>query len=622
MTRGVTHTEESGAARVSAVPPGDVTLLDGLWRERVESNRTAGIPRLYERLEEHGVVDNFRRRAGKPVERSGFWFTDSDLYKWMEAAAWSLAGGGDPATEEMLDTAVEAVAGAQDPDGYLNTNFETGKRYPDLAWSHEMYCAGHLFQAAVAHHRSTGRTDLLDVATRLADHLCAEFGPGRREELDHHPEVETALVELYRETGAARYLDLAAHLLDLVPRDRWEELWGHAVCALYYTAGLTDVALESGSSDRRADLERMWSSMLGAKSYVTGGVGGRWIGESFGRVYELPNEGAYAETCGGVAAAHWAWRMLALTGDAAYADHMELVLHNAFLAGVSLGGDEWFYANPLAFRATAEEHPFIGETLAEEIAGPLPLRRRPWRDVTCCPPNANRMLASLPGYVYGRSPEGDLWVHLYVPSRVRAAGFALRVETAMPWDGGVEIEIEDAPAGESVLALRVPGWSEGASIAVNGESVERVVAGEYARLARAWVPGDRVALDLGMRVTLLACNPRVAENRGSVAIRRGPLVYCLEGVDNDGVDVLDVAIGHDAGLRPEPRPDLLGGVTVLEGLGVVPARPWADGLYRPLDSGGGASPVEWHEIPITAIPYYAWANRGLSPMAVWLRLRA
>ena len=620
VNRGVTHTTSSAAALVHSVAPGDVTLLDGLWLQRVAANRTSGIPMLFERLEEHGVIDNFRRRSGKPVDRRGFWFTDSDLYKWMEAAAWSLSAGEDSGVAGMLDAAIEAVIGAQDADGYLNTNFEPDSRFPDLSWSHELYCAGHLFQAAVADHRATGRTDLLDAAARLADFLCSEFGPGHREERDHHPEVETALIELHRETGTARYLDLAEFFLGLQPYRDWQELWGHAVCALYYASGLTDLAVETGDPEIRAALEQLWESMVGEKSYVTGGVGGRWVSESFGRAYELPNEGAYAETCGGVAAVHWAWRMLTLTGESRYADQLELALHNAFLAGVSLSADEWFYANPLATRAGAEEHPFIGEKLPEQIAGPFPLRRRRWRDVTCCPPNANRLLASLTGYLYGWDADG-LWVHMYAASRVRAAGFSLLVGSEMPWDGEVVIEVEAVPEGEASIVLRIPGWSNAPKATVNGEGVPGVAPGSYLRLRRDWAIGDRVALALGMEPGLVECNPRVMENRGSVAVRRGPLVYCLEGHDNPGVDVLDVAVAQGVALRAEHRPDLLGGVTVIAGTGAVPSEPWTGGLYRPAGRSRSQDGDAWRDVTLAAIPYYAWANRGLAPMTVWLRLR-
>ena len=620
MSSGVTQTEGSAAARVHSVSPASVTVLDGLWLQRTEANRTCGIPMLFERLEEHGVVDNFRRRSGKVVDRRGFWFTDSDLYKWMEAASWSLSAGSDSTVEGMLDAAIDAVLAAQETDGYLNTSFDPGERFPDLSWSHELYCAGHFFQAAVAHHRVTGRTELLDTAERLADLLCSEFGPGRRDDRDHHPEVETALVELYRETGAARYLDLAAYFLDRLPHAGWHEMSGHAVCALYYATGLTDLAVETGDPTIRVEVERLWESMVGEKSYVTGGVGGRWVSESLGRAYELPNEGAYAETCGGVAAVQWAWRMLTLTGESRYVDQLELALHNAFLAGVSLGGDEWFYANPLVSRAVGEEHPFIGEKLPEQIAGPFPLRRLPWRDVTCCPPNANRMLASLSGYLYGFDGDG-LWVHMYVASRVRAAGFVLLVGTDMPWDEKVEIEVEGAPDGEASLVLRIPAWSNAPTATVNGDAVPGVASGSHLRLRRRWTVGDRVGLDLGMGSVLVECNPRVAENRGSLALRRGPLVYCLEGFDNPGVDVLDVAVSAGADLRPTLRPDLLGRVVVLTGPGSVPAAPWAGSLYRQASSVRSPVEVGWRHVDLTAIPYYAWANRGLYPMTVWLRRR-
>lgn len=616
MDRAVTHLASSRGAALQAVPPAAVELLPGLWHDRCAANRATGLPRLLERLERHGVLDNFRRRAGTPgapAERRGFWFTDSDLAKWMEAAAWSLGSHPDDGLAADLDRAVDVVLAAQEPDGYLSTAFEGGERFAHLGWSHELYCAGHLIQAAVARRRATGRDDLLGAAVRFADLLAREFGPGRREEADAHPGVETALVELARETSTARYLDLASFLLDRVDAALGGEMWGHAVRALYHATGVADVALETADAARDADGAARWASMTGAKSYVTGGVGGRWIGESVGRRFELPGEGAYAETCAGVGVVQWAWRLLARTGDARFADQLELALYNAFLAGVSLGGDEWFYANPLAASGEPEHDPWATDRVAEEMAGPFPLQRRPWREVTCCPPNAGRMLASLPGYLYGTDGRG-LWVHLYAASRVRAAGFDATVDTRMPWDGRVTVRVDAAPAGEASLFLRVPGWCRAATLTVQG-APHPAGAGDgarYVEVRRTWAAGDRVVLDLALDPQEVVCDPRVAEYRGSVAVRRGPLVYCIEGVDHPGVDARTVALAPGR-LVPEHRPELLGGVTVLHGRGVVAAEPWGEVLYRPPRPAGPA-----REVAVTAVPYFAWANRGPGTMAVWL----
>lgn len=352
----------------------------------VAANRARGIPRLLERLDAHGVLANF---TSPPAERRGLWFTDSDLYKWIEAAAWA----GDV---DELEPVVEAVLGSQCPDGYLNTNFGRDGQLPrwhDLSWSHELYCSGHFMQAAVARFRSLGRSDLLDAAERFADCIARELPAGAR---DRHPVIEMALVDLYRVTGKARHLDLAVDLADRVEWRGWDRLQGHAVCALYFASGMTDLAIETGDAARRDAVSRWYDALLAESVYLTGAVGGRWVAEAVGEPYELPQSRSYTETCAAVAAIQWHERMHRLTGDPRALAWRAITMHNAFAAGVAEVGDEWFYATPHATSCRAEEHPWIGDTMPAEIAGPLPLRRAPWRDVTCCPPNAARLLAALP----------------------------------------------------------------------------------------------------------------------------------------------------------------------------------------------------------------------------------
>jgi uncharacterized protein len=616
VERGITHTARSPFARLGDVPVGAVTMHDGFWRARMDANRTMGIPALRARLEQEGVVDNFRRLAGtRDVERRGLWFTDSDLYKWMEGASWSLADHDDPELAGQLDEIIDAVAGAQAPDGYLNTEWGGELRYSWLSASHELYCAGHLFQAAVAHHRVTGDERLLKVATRFADHLVATFGPGLREETDGHPEIEMALVELGRETGDARYIELARFFLDRV--DGFTALWGHAVRAQYYAAGLVDAYAETGAAELLETAERAWTTMVDARSYVTGGVGGRWIGESVGRDFELPNQSSYAETCAGIAAVMWAWRHLQLDGDAAYADVLERALHNAALVGMSLAGDEWSYVNPLSTAGDREEDPWGWDGMLQTIIEHLPSRREPWHPCTCCPPNVNRLLASLPGYVYSVDDEG-VWVHLYAASTVVAGGLTVTQRTEYPWDGRVDIEIEPARAGATrAVRLRVPGWCDGASLTVNGAPGPDAVPGSYVEIRRKWQAGDHIALELPMEPTVLECNPRVAENRGAVALRRGPLVYCVESVDQPDVDVLEAGVALDrvADITAAHRTDLLGGTTVLHVPGRVATEPYG-ALYQP---AGADRRRPRHDTGLTAIPYYAWGNRGPSAMTVWMR---
>jgi hypothetical protein len=384
---------------------------------------------------------------------------------------------------------------------------------------------------------------------------------------------------------------------DRVPHADWSRLWGHAVCALYFASGCTDLALD-GDSDRAPRVERWWDDLVTRSSYVTGGVGGRWLAESTGRPFELPHEGAYAESCGAVAALQWAERMLRLTGDAAVGDQIELIAHNALAASVSLDGDAWFYANPLASSAIVEEEPFIGDTLALQIAGPMPLERCPWRDVTCCPPNVTRALASLAASAYLYNDD-ELRVVWYLPSRVRVGEFDVEIATGMPWSGDVTVTVHAAPARETAITLRIPGWSA---------ATDR---GTWRVLRRRWKAGETVNVDLGVDVELLAANPRVAECRDAVAVRRGPFVYCAEGVDHPGVDVNDLALDPEASFDAQWESELLGGTVVLRGR--ASEQSWDGPLYQALDRGG----VSLREVPLTLVPYARWANRGAGSMTVW-----
>jgi hypothetical protein len=587
-------------------------MRPGFWADRMAANRR-GITTLLARLEAEGVVDNFRRMSGAvDAERRGLWFTDSDLYKWIEGAAWSLATVDDPVLREDLDAVVQAVIAAQAPDGYLNTAFGDD-RYADLTTSHELYCAGHLFQAAVAHHRVTGDGRLLACAVRLADQLDATFGPGRREDVDAHPGVEMGLVELARETDDDRYLTLARWFLDRIDHAGLRELWGHAVRVQYYACGLADVVLDTGDEEIARDVERLWSSMVDTRSYVTGGVGGRWLGESVGRRYELPNASAYAETCAGIAAVLWGWRMLQREGRAEFADRLELALHNAALVGMAMAGDEWSYVNPLADAGDDEHDPWMHDLAGFNLLF-VPARRHPFHPVTCCPPNVNRLLASLPGYLYGTSEEG-VWVHLYAGSSVRAAGLGLTVTTDYPWRGQVDITVDEVEVGARVprsVFLRIPGWCASPEVALNDERLAAPEPGAYLELHRDWKVGDHIRLDLAMRPEALVAHPRVEAARGSVAVRRGPLVYCAEAVDHPGIDVLEVRLATQAPLVVEWRADLLGGVMTISASGTRPVTPFP-ALYAPATTSVDVEPVS-----ITLVPYFAWANRGLGAMTVWL----
>jgi uncharacterized protein len=612
----------TGAAVLALHPRVVGAVSGGFWSVWAAANGTA-VERGYERLVEAGNVGNVRIAAGeRDGAAQGPVFADSDLHKWLEAAAWEYGRRPDPALLDRQLALTRTLAAAQCPDGYLDTPIQLRAdpaRYSDLGWSHEHYCAGHLIQAAVAQARATGRADLLDVAVRLADHLAGTFGPAGRPDLDGHPVVEMALVELYRQTGGRRYLDLARHFVDTrgrghatppgadpgyfsdrVPVRTAGTVEGHAVRAVYFGAGATDVAIETGDTELLSALRRQYAAMAATKQYVTGGLGARWDGESFGDEYELTADRAYAETCAAIGAVQWAWRLLLATGDAGYADQIELLLYNAMLPGVALSGTEYFYVNPLQQRAGAR---------ADGDRSPAH-GRRGWFTCACCPPNVMRTLASLPAYLATGTADG-LQIHQYATGTL-AAGDGLRAEvaTGYPWDGRIVVTLSRVPDREIELALRVPGWAAGA--ALDGEPVP---AGRYARLRRRFAAGDRVTLELPMPVRLLVADDRVDAARGCVAVARGPLVYAAEQTDQPaGMAVDDVRIDPAAPFTAE-RTDILGGVTLLRTNGFA-ASDHSGPLYRPYGEPTPVRPAE-----LTLIPYYAWANRGPAAMRVWLPVR-
>jgi DUF1680 family protein len=549
------------------------------------------------------------------------------VYKWLEAASWTLATDPDPDLERMVDDAITEIADAQRPDGYLNTYFtfeKAAERWTDFDL-HEMYCAGHLFQAAVAHFRAAGSERLLDVATRFADHICDSFGPeqGKRQAVDGHEEVEMALVELFRATGESRYLEGAQYFIDArghgllgrpygqheppysqdhAPLRDQSEVVGHAVRALYLYSGAADVYAETGEPALLRALQHLWENMTTRRMYVSGGLGSRYEGEAFGRDFELPNERAYTETCAAIASVMWNWRMLGLGGEARYADLIEHTLYNAVLPGLSLDGQHYFYQNPLADDGSH--------------------RRQPWFGCACCPPNVARLLASLPGYFYSTS-EGTVWVHLYAEgvATVELDGnrtISLRQHTRYPWEGRVEIDVE--AEGEFTVMLRIPAWcEEGAAVQVNGQPVDvKISPGSYIEIRRAWSPGDTINMDLPMPVRRVESHPYVAENAGRVALVRGPLLYCAEQIDNPSVDLRDLVLnGEEPTVRLEP--DLLGGVVVLEAEAQLdaPDDGWENRLYR--TGQPRERDAQTRATTVTAVPYYAWANREPGTMEVWLR---
>lgn len=619
---------ESPHARQRPLPLGAVRLDDPIWAPRLAVNHQATLPAVRAHLDSAGQTTNFQRAIGAvEADFTGLWFVDSDIYKWLEAASWVLATEPDPALEAEVDALIALVGSAQQPDGYLDTYYpaaDADRRWTELPLTHELYCAGHLIQAAVAHHRATGKTSLLDIARRFADLICATLGPaeaGKQPGTDGHPEIELALVELYRETGDRTYLDQAQYLLDVrgeglaggkpymqdhVPFRELDEAVGHAVRLLYLAAGAADLLAETGEPALRETLDRIWHNMTSKRMYISGGLGARHEGESFGDDYELPNARAYTETCAGIASVMWNWRMLLLTGEARYADLMEWTLYNGVLPGVALDGRSFFYINPLADDG---RH-----------------RRQEWFFCACCPPNVARTLPSVPGYVATVDDDG-VSIHLYAQGDITAAipngpTVHLRQETRYPWDGAVAITLAaiDGPA-EFALSVRLPAWcADGARVWVNGEAVPVTPPGSYLRLARTWAAGDVVRIDLPMPVQVVEPHPYLFEDAGRLAIVRGPLLYTVEQADNPGLDPRDIVMHRQPVFAETHRPGFLGGVTTLRfpATAQVPGETWDDRLYRVANPGRDPEAVG-ELVTVTAIPYFAWGNREPGAMETWLR---
>ncbi len=603
----------SNNTRLKFIPVSAVTMRDGFWKTRMERNRERGIPRLLKHLEDHGIVEAFRIASGKITgERTAIFWTDSDLFKWIEGASLLLQSYDDPQLRVKLDEAIDEVIAAQRPDGYLNTYF-TGKlsdqRFRNLPVEHELYCAGHLFQAAVAHYRATGEDKLLNCACRYADFLAGYFGYEKHQGVDGHPEVEMSLVELYRSTGNKAYLELAEYFLSQWDFKNKQEVTGHAVRAMYLCCGGADYFAETGDAAYGEAVERLWNDLTLRKMYITGGVGSYYAGEEIGWAYDLPNERAYAETCAAIGSAMFSYRMLGITGEAKYADEMERAFYNGVISGVSLDGTAYFYQNPLACYRDYQ--------------------RQEWFDCTCCPTNMVRTLAAIPGYMYSTSDEG-IWVHLFDNSEVDwkladGTKFTLKVETNYPWDGKVKITIGlDAPK-EFTLFVRRPGWCSEHSVdsatydttSVDSADYDSGIAGigSYIPVQRVWHPGEHVQLELAMPAEDVMCDPRVRENSNRIAVQRGPLVYCTESIDN-AHGIRDLVAGTTEE-KIEFQPDMLGGIVIIRRGGET-----SKGFHgeSPLYVRLGTYP-DWREsiaTTITLIPYYAWANRGPSQMTVWM----
>ncbi|WP_432519775.1 glycoside hydrolase family 127 protein [Kineococcus sp. SYSU DK006] len=604
-------------------------VTGGFWAHMQQLNRDAVIPHCDESLEKVGWIGNVRAAVEGTLatERVGRLFTDSEIYKLMEGMAWEQARTPSPQLQERLRELTTLLAAAQQEDGYLNTfyGYEGGPaRYSDLEWGHELYCAGHLLQAAVAMLRTGVDDGMATIARAAADHVCAEFADGAREGICGHPEIETALVEMFRLTGEDRYLEQArlfverrGHRLlgdtmyggrdyyqDNVPVRKAEVLVGHAVRALYLTAGVIDVAVETGDEELLAAAKRQYERTLQRRTYLHGGMGSYHHGEAYGADFELPADRAYAETCAGIASIMVAWRLLLATGEEHYADVIERTLHNVVAACPSEDGQAFFYVNTL-HRRTPGIEPEPGVPSLRRTDG----RRASWFTTSCCPTNVARTLASLGGYL-ATSDEDGLQVHLYATATLRAelpgrGTVAVQVHTDYPRDGLVRLQVTQSVPGPWTLSLRVPGWSGTTSI--TGAAGDIDAEPGRAQLTRDWAVGDEVVLHLDCAPRLVRADPRVDAVRGCVAIECGPLLYCAESVDQPDVDLDLITVDAAAG------PSLEEGVVRLPAWSTsAPEHSWPDASLQSKEHAPGRA------VDLLLTPYHRWANRGPSTMRVWL----
>ena len=632
---------------VQPVPFTAVKVEDSFWSPRMETNRVTTVWYDFQKCEETGRIDNFAK-AGKlmPGPFRGIPFDDSDVYKIIEGAAYTLAVHPDPKLDKYLDALIVKIAAAQEPDGYIYTarttdpkcrlDFFGPTRWSKLAGSHELYNAGHLYEAAVAHYQATGKRSLLKVAIKNADMVCKTFGPGpgQLQEPPGHEEIEIGLVKLFRATGKRKYLEQARFFCSLRGRPETHKLRGpyqqddkpiveqseavgHAVRAGYFYSGVTDVAALTGDTDYVQAVDRLWDNVVGRKLHVTGGIGALPAGEAFGAEYELPNAGAYLETCAAIANALWNERMFLLHGDAKYIDVLERIIYNGFLSGVSLSGDRFFYPNPLESDGKARFNQGSCE-------------RAPWFGCSCCPGNDVRFFPEIASYIYATRGK-ELFINLFIggSAQVKLGGAPVQVKqaTSYPWDGKVLITLLPKRTTQFTVNLRIPGWvwgepvpsdlygyadtvtpvastrsgfdvklgkvAVGLTIKVNGSEFSGGPDNNgFLQLTRKWKPGDTIELSLPMPVHQLLAHEKVKADAGRFAVERGPLVYCAEGADNGG-HVLDKVFPGRVRFDVQPRPELLGGITTL----------------RMAAEDGGAE--------LTCIPYYAWCHRGPNEMRVW-----
>jgi uncharacterized protein len=631
--QGILDLTKSPFAKLQNVPIRAVAFGEGFWTNRRGTNVDSSIPTLRKEMEEHGRMDNFRRLSGENhAPRLGRRPCDADVYKWIEAVAFVLQTQNQKDLQSYTKALIKSIQGAQEPGGYLNTYY-VGEHVPERMTTesqevgHEIYCIGHLLQAGIAYYRATGDPALLDVGRHFLDRfLIPHFGPeqGKKPIISGHPEVEMALVELYRTTGEKRYLELAGYILNGdaripvsheesdrmfcgVPFTTRTQLEGHAVRAMYACCGATDYYLETGDTAYLTALTSLWDDLTHRKMYLTGGVGSVIQGETFGDAYELPNSRAYAESCAAIGNMMWNWRLLHATGESRYADIMEDALYNGVNSGMSLDGTLYLYRNPLAYDPSSIDQ-------NRNV-------RSPWYDTTCCPPNLERTFASLPGYFYSTAKDG-IYVHFFHTSALDwhlEDGTAVTVsqKTGYPWDGDVHITVSPAQSATFTLFLRIPGWARGAKVSVEGKEVPQVEAGQYLPIHRTWKSGEQVTLRMPMVPQVIGANPRVFADNSKVAIQRGPVLYCMEEIDQlNDVTLGDLRVSLTNTFDSEYVPHLLGGVVRIRHAGRLEKIQASAPLYGPVT----AQTFHNESASLTFIPYFAWGNRSKSSMQVWTTL--
>jgi uncharacterized protein len=624
-----------------------VKLSDNFWLPRLKVNHTVTIPASFQRCESTGRVKNFENAADHTGKFcTTFPFDDTDIYKTIEGASYSLSLFPDTKMEAYVDTLIHKIGRAQEPDGYLYTNRTIDPLHPhpwaglerwshERDMSHELYNAGHLYEAAAAHYYATGKKTLLNIALRNADLVCSVFGPGKRHVAPGHEIVEMGLVKLYRITGKKEYLETAkdfinerGHYTGYDPKNRdpfrngsyWQddkpviqqnEAEGHAVRAGYLYSGVADVAALTGDTAYVGAIDRIWQNLVSKKLYVNGGVGAVPSGERFGDNYELPNTTAYNETCAAIANVFWNYRMFLLHGDSKYIDVLEKSLYNGLLSGIGLDGRSFFYSNAMQVKNT-----FTHNSLERERAG--------WFECSCCPTNLVRLLPSVPGYVYA-TKGNDLLVNLFMASNtnllLNSKPVSILQENNYPWDGQLKFTVSPKTSTAFNLKIRIPGWAGNEAIAsdlysfennsnqkvtitINREPVNYTMDHGYAVLNKTWQKGDIVEVTLPMEVKRIKANDHLKEDLGKVALQRGPIVYCAEGVDNNG-KATNILVPQEASFTSSFQPTLLNGVTVLK----------ADLPVINIDEKG--ENISTAKQKVTFIPYYAWANRGKSEMMIW-----